>query len=59
MKKDNIEAIKSSVLAGLANGLLFSGIGLINNSPDWHLCGYIGFLSGVVVGLLTTWDLGE
>lgn len=59
MKKDNVEALKSSVLAGLANGMLFGGIGLLNNSPYWDICGCIGFFVGIVVGLLTTWDLEE
>lgn len=59
MKKDNFEAIKSSILAGVANGLLFASIGLLNESYYWEICGYVGFLIGLVVGLLTTWDLEE
>lgn len=59
MKKDNIEVLKSSVLVGLANGLLFGSIALLNSSQYWGICGYIGFFVGIIVGLLTTWDLEE
>lgn len=59
MSKDNIEAIKSSMLVGLAYGAIGVGVGLLHQSSHWLLAGIIGFISGLIIGLLTTWDLEE
>lgn len=59
MSKDNIEALKSSMLVGLAYGAIGVWLGLLHQSSHWLLAGVIGFISGLIIGLLTTWDLEE
>lgn len=55
MKKDNIEALKSSVLVGLAYGAIVGGVLLANGKSYALLCGAIAIVVGFGIGVLTTW----
>lgn len=47
------------MLVGLAYGAIGVWLGLLHQSSHWLLAGIIGFISGLIIGLLTTWDLEE
>lgn len=55
MKKDNVEALKSSVLVGIAYGLLTGGIFLLIGNPHFLWFGLCSSAAGFLLGLLTTW----
>ena len=59
LSKDNVDAIKSSVLVGIAYGACWGGIGYVfSHSPYAPLFGGIGgFVAGLLIGLATTWDM--
>lgn len=55
MKKDNIEALKSSALTGVAFALCLGGITYVTGSPHFKCLGALGLVSGFCLGVLTTW----
>lgn len=59
LSENNKEAIKSSVLAGLAYGLLAGGVLLAGGRDWWILGGCVMFVVGLFTGLLTMYDIGE
>lgn len=57
LSKENKDALISSLLVGVAFGALCGGL-LLVAGRDSYLFGAIGgFVSGVITGLLTTWDI--
>lgn len=59
MKKDNMEAVKSSLLAGVASGVFFGGLLYVNGNPHYLCFGAIAYFVGTFVGLITTIHLDE
>lgn len=59
MKKDNIEALKSSVLVGVAFMAVVGGVLFLTDSPYFLSAGLASLFFGFVVGLLTTLYLDE
>lgn len=55
MKKDNVEALKSSVLTGVAFGTVVGGSLFLANNPHFLCVGVLAIFAGFCVGLLTTW----
>lgn len=55
MKRDNIEALKSSVLAGVAFGTVVGGVLFTTDNPHYLCVGVLALAMGFFVGLLTTW----
>lgn len=55
MKQENKEALKSSVLVAVAYSAFLYGITYLINQPMALVAGVIGALSGLLIGLLTTW----
>lgn len=55
MKKENKEALKSSVLVSAAYGAFWYGITLLVNPSMALVGGVIGAVSGLLLGLMTTW----
>lgn len=58
LSKDNVDAIKSSVLVGIAYGAFWGGIGYAFSEACYApLFGGIGgFVAGLLIGIATTWD---
>lgn len=55
MKNENKEALKSSVLVCAAFAAFLYGITLLTNPPMAWISGIVGGLSGLLLGLMTTW----
>lgn len=55
MKNENKEALKSSVLVAVAYAAFWYGITLLVNPPMAWVGGVIGGISGLLLGLMTTW----
>lgn len=55
MKKENKEALKSSVLVAVANSAFWYSIASLAGSPAAHIAGMGGAVVGLLLGLLTTW----
>ena len=54
LSNDNKEAVKSSVLVGLAEAVFFGGVMLSTGKEHWYYGALGGFLLGLFTGLLTT-----
>lgn len=59
LSKDNKEALKSSVLAGVAYGVFAGGVLLATGRSWWFIGACVMFVVGLCTGLLTMWDLEE
>ena len=59
LSKDNVDAIKSSVLVGIAYGAFWGLLVYMKSSSTTNaiLTGIVAFVIGLVTGLLTTWDM--
>lgn len=59
LSKDNVDAIKSSVLVGIAYGSFWGLLVYMKSSSTTNaiLTGIVAFVIGLVTGLLTTWDM--
>lgn len=55
MKKDNVEALKSSALTGVAFGTTVGGVLFTTDNPHYLCVGVLALVMGFFVGLLTTW----
>lgn len=58
LSKDNKEALKSSVMVGLAYALIGGGVCLATDKP-YLLAMAVLFVAGLLLGLTTTWDVEE
>lgn len=56
--KDNKEALKSSVMVGLAYALLGGGVCMAAGKPCLTVM-IVLFIIGLALGLTTTWDVKE
>lgn len=54
LSNDNKEAIKSSVMVGVAYAMFLGGIMLSTGKEHWYYGALGGFLLGLSTGLLTT-----
>lgn len=54
LSKDNKEAVKSSVLVGVAYAMLLGGVMLSTGKEYWYYVALGGFFIGLFTGLLTT-----
>lgn len=59
MKKDNIEALKSSVVVGVAMMLFVADVMYLFGSSHILVGSLVGGLFGFLMGLLSTWDTEE
>lgn len=59
MENKKKEAVKSSVLMGVATGVLAGGVSYVGDGPHTLVCTLLFGLVGVVLGLLLTWDFGN
>ena len=59
LSKDNVDAIKSSVLVGIAYGAFWVLLVyfLPSSTANAIYTGIIAFVIGMITGLLTTWDM--
>ena len=58
LSKDNVDAIKSSVLVGIAYGLFWGFLVYLlpGSTTNAIYTGIVAFVFGLLTGLLTTWD---
>lgn len=54
LSEDNKEAVKSSVMVGVAYAMFLGGIMLSTGKEHWYYGALGGFLLGLFTGLLTT-----
>lgn len=59
MSEKNREAVKSSVLVGLAEAVFVGGIMLSTGKEHWYYGALGGFFIGLLTGLLTTYYTEE
>lgn len=61
LSEKNKEAVKSSVLVGIAEAFFLAAIAGVNNKDAEAVvaAGVVGFVLGFVVGLTTTWYTEE
>lgn len=59
LSKDNVDAIKSSVLVGIAYGLFWGFLVYLlpSSTANAILTGIVAFVIGLITGLLTTRDM--
>lgn len=55
LSNDNKEAIKSSVMVGVAYAMFLGGIMLSTGKEHWYYGALGGFFIGLLTGLLTTY----
>lgn len=55
MKKDNVEALKSSALVGVAFATSTGGMLYLTDNPHWDCFTLVSMFCGFLIGLLTTW----